>query len=228
MLTGKAVEGVTGTEGVEIEGAEGEAATIAEAKKWAGKFDSEQALEEGYLNLEKKLGAPRGTAPEEYSWGDYAEKFDMENTPIGELATKARELRLTQDEFLSVVDAVSKYQDSFAVDTDAEIAKLGDKAQARLDTINTWASNHLTEKGLETLGKIGNRAEVIELMDEIRQLQVKTQTRVPVGDETVATFTPISVATIRQTIKENPDKYLNDSKFREEINKQLRLTIGED
>jgi hypothetical protein len=185
---------------------------------------SDQA--KAYKELEKKLG--NNPAPEDYDWGSYKDVFDVENPHLASLKSKAKEMRLSQEAFNNLVDPLAKYHQSLLPDTDAEIAKLGEHANAKIDTVNRWASNHLSEKSLDTLGKVSNTAEMVELMDEIRQLHHQTISKVPSSMNNVGMkATVITPEMVQREIETNYAKYSNDPDYRYELQQKLKQAYGE-
>ncbi len=180
-----------------------------------------------YLDAEKKIGSEPSAAPEDYEWGDYQELFDVENPHLADLKNKAKELRLSQEAFKTILDPFAAYHKSLIPDTDAEIEKLGPNADAKINTVNQWASNHLSDDSLETLGRISQTADVFKLMDEIRQLHYQTQSKVPTN-VSVGKAEIISAEQVQNEITENYDRYKSDSNYRRELNQKLKQAHGED
>lgn len=181
-----------------------------------------------YKEAEKKLGAQGQPAPEDYEWGEYSELFDVQNPHMADLKNKAKELKLSQDAFKALVDPFAAYHKSLMPDTDAEIAKLGEHAQSKINTVNTWASNHLSDKALETLGSISHTAEVFELMDEIRQLHYSTQSKVPTNMQAMSKVDVVTPESVQQKIADNYERYKNDGTYRAKLNAELKQAYGED
>ena len=197
-----------------------------ERPEWLeGKYSKVTDQAKAYKEVEKKLGA--NPAPEDYDWGNYSEVFDVENQHLSALKVKAKEMRLSQEAFNNLVDPLAKYHQSLLPDTDAEIAKLGDNAQAKIDTVNIWASNHLSEKSLSTLGNISNTAEIFELMDEIRQLHHQTVSKVPVNMNAGNKVSIVTAEMVQDEITANYTKYSNDANYRYELQQKLKQAFGE-
>lgn len=191
------------------------------------KFKTVKDLATSYKELEKRVGGG-GTAPEDYDWGDYKELFDVENPHLADLKNKAKELKLSQDAFKALVDPFANYHKSLMPDVDKEIEKLGEYAKMKIDTVNQWASNHLSDNAIETLGKISHTADVFNLMDEIRQLHSQTLSKVPTHVQASARIETISVEQVQQEIVENYDRYKGDSSYRNQLNAKLKQATGEE
>lgn len=190
------------------------------------KFKSVKDLANSYKELEKLKGVS-SQAPEDYDWGDYQELFDVQNPHLSDLKNKAKELKLSQEAFKAIVDPFAAYHKSLMPNVDEEIAKLGKDADTKINTVNTWASNHLSDKALETLGRISQTADVFEMMDEIRQLHYQTQSKVPttVQPTKAEIYRPED---IQNEISANYERYKSDGAYRNELNRKLKQAYGED
>ncbi len=192
------------------------------------KFNKIADQAKAYKEVEKKLGAQGAPAPDDYILDEYKELFDVESPHILDLKNKAKELKLSQDAFKAIVDPFANYHKSLMPDTDKEIEKLGEHAQMKINTVNTWASNHLSDKALETLGAISHTADVFNLMDEIRQLHSTTQSKVPT---TMQASGPVNVVTpeaVQQEIVDNYARYQNDAAYRQSLSQKMKLACGEE
>jgi len=193
-----------------------------------GKYKTVTEQAKAYKEVERRLGQSQGQAPEDYEFGDYAELFDGENEHIAALKANAKDIKLSQDAFNKLIDPIAKYQRSMIPDMDAEIAKLGEHANAKINTVNTWAKNRLSDKAFETLGKISNTADVVLLMDEMRQLDYTAQSRVPTNMQVVARPVLQSPEAIQNEIVNNYQKYQADPAYRAEMSGKLKQAFGED
>ena len=190
------------------------------------KFKSVKDVVHSYKELEKRLGSNAG-APETYDPKEYAELF-AETPLLPNLTNKAKELKLSQETFEAVLGEFATYQKSLMPNIDEEMKKLGDNPQRRLDTVNQWATNHLSEKAIETLGKISYTAEVVELMDELRQMHFNTSSKVPTGSQAAEKFKPLSVSEVEQEMQSNYKRYTDDPNYRAEIQRKFAQAVGEE
>jgi hypothetical protein len=181
-----------------------------------------------YKEAERKLGTQGAPAPDDYILDEYKELFDIESPHILDLKNKAKELRLSQDAFKALVDPFANYHKSLMPDTDKEIEKLGEHAQMKINTVNTWASNHLSDKSLETLGNISHTADIFNLMDEIRQLHSATQSKVPTNMQASGPVNIVTPEQIQQKIIDNYELYQKDSGFRTKLNQEMKIACGEE
>ncbi len=187
---------------------------------------SDQA--KAYKEAERKLGAQIAPAPEDYILDDYKDLFEIESPHILDLKNKAKELRLSQDAFKSLVDPFANYHKSLMPDKDKEIAKLGPYADMKINTVNTWASNHLSDKSLETLGVISHTADVFNLMDEIRQLHSQTVSKVPTTVQPSGPVSLLSPETVQQEIVDNYSRYQTDAGYRAQLTQKMKMACGEE
>jgi len=165
--------------------------------------------------------------PESYQLESVSEIFDLNNPHISAIAAKAKSHKLSQDALSDIVSEFAEYQKSLMPNVDEEIKKLGNNAQQRLDTVNTWATNHLSKKAVETLGKISYTADVVEMLDEIRQIHHGMSSRIPVG-QNVEPVKIESVAEIDNEMAANYSRYKTDAVYRNNLNKRRAQALGED
>ena len=192
------------------------------------KFKSVKGVIESYKELEKKLGGSQ-SVPEKYDVEDFKEMYGEDSPFIANLSARAKEHKLSQEAFKGVLSELSTYQKSLLPNTDEEMKKLGDNPQRRLDTINQWATNHLSEKSLNVLGQISHTADVVEMIDELRQLHFKTSSQVPTGSSlNTEKFKPLSVAEVETEMQQNYARYQSDAAYRHEIQRKFAQAVGED
>lgn len=185
---------------------------------------AEQA--KAYKEARKALGALSG-APENYTLEEYKELINPENAHIKDFMGYAKTNRFSQDAVNEIMKTFVGYQKSFTPNLDEEKAKLGPDADKRLDVINQWASNHFSEKSMETLGKISTHAEVVELMDELRNIHMNSSSKAPTHVDTEASYKPMTRDTVRNEMMANYPKYLADANYRAEITRKFSQVIEE-
>lgn len=203
----------------------------APGEKYAGKYDSVGDLENGYLNLQKKIGSFAG-APDEYTFDnvnteDAKLKINADDEGIKSFIALAKENNASQE----FVDAcLNIYRNAVMSQIDAankDYKSLGAEADKKLAELNAFAKNNLGEEGYARYKRFANseikEADLLLLMDDIRSAAM------PV--EGPATFAPHSspapvdtIKQLKQEIQNNPDKYFdsNDSRFRDRISQQLK------
>lgn len=198
-----------------------------ERPEWLkGKYGKVVDQAKAYIQAEKAIG--NSAAPESYDLTGYEDYLDLESEHISELTNFAKEHRLSQEALSGLIDPLRKYHDSQVPNVDVEIEKLGKNAQARINTVNTWATNHLSEKSMETLGQIGTTAAVIEMMDEIRQIQSQTQSQVPANMTNHVKRDVLTYEEVEAKMLAEPVKYRTDPNFRQEISHMFSQVLGEE
>tara|TARA_B100000945_G_scaffold320773_1_gene332054 strand:- start:1000 stop:1779 length:780 start_codon:yes stop_codon:yes gene_type:complete len=157
-----------------------------------GKFNSQEELEKGYTELEKFVGGKKdelrdeiinelseeaiGEAPEEYTLpplpDGVTETMVVENPMFDWWNKHCSENAYTQEMY---EDGVNKYVDNFlhnAPDYDAEVQKLGENANARLDAIDSFVSTAFSPDQSDLIsGTLGQTAEGIEVIERIMAMQ---------------------------------------------------------
>lgn len=186
------------------------------------KYSNVASQAKAYVELEKRFGE----APENYDLGPLTESVDINNSHLQEFMKSAKEYRLTQDAFQKIVGTFVNYEQSTKPDVNAEIAKLGPDANKRIDIVNQWAQNHLSKKAYEDMQKLPQTAEMVLILDEMRQRMIKDNLSTTPQNNHGSDFKPINEQEIRNEIQANSQKYLNDANYRNEINRKLQLAVG--
>lgn len=193
------------------------------------KFKSMEAAVKSRNELEKMLGATKG-APDEYDFGEYKDTLDLNNKNLQEFVVFAKENRISQDAFGKIVESFVKYGEDYIPKLDHEIAKLGPDGGRKFETVKTWAQNTFSKNALEKLERIipNAPADVIELLDEMRQFQYhnNSKSQPPGNAQPTQTFKPITVKEVQDEMYMNRDRYANDQKYRDEITKKFEQAVG--
>ena len=163
----------------------------------AGKYKDVDALEVGYKELEAKLGEKpeletdklkeewqaelRADVPataEEYNFvmpeGILPEGQEITfkgNDPImQEWKEFAHRKGLTPAEFNEATALYVRNELAQQPDIPAEMEKLGENAQARLDRVDMWSARHLSAEAYGGIVRSSDKAELVMAMEEIMQL----------------------------------------------------------
>lgn len=184
---------------------------------------AEQA--KAYKEVRKALGAQAG-APEAYDFGAFIDEIDVNNAAIKDFMVYAKENRISQDAFSRTLKTFAEYDKSRQPNIDEEIKKLGEDGPKRIETVQKWAENNLSQKAMKTIGEIGTKADVIELLDELRQYQHHMSVVLPTGDEAATQFKPLSKAEVQEEMIANYDKYKKDARYRAEISAKFEQAVG--
>tara|TARA_B100000745_G_scaffold295464_1_gene239574 strand:+ start:682 stop:1470 length:789 start_codon:yes stop_codon:yes gene_type:complete len=125
------------------------------------------------IKAEMREGVP-GTA-EEYIYTPsegivpegMAFNLDKENEQYVEFGKTAHNLGLNQEQFNSVMDLYVRNEMAYMPDKKAELTKLGDNGQARIERIDLWAKANLTEQSYNSVVKQATSGEFIIAMEEL-------------------------------------------------------------
>lgn len=207
-----------------MDGVKGEGERPAYLKEKFNWNVAKQAQE--YVELEKYVGE-RGSAPDSYDFGEYAEHFNLEDQTLQEYIAFAKEKRLPQDVFSKNIETFVKLGQAHIPDWDTEIAKLGLDGAQKVETVRLWGKNTFSEKAFTTMCDIADSAEVVEFLDEIRQYQYQTSTPVPTGSRNDPTFVPLTKDQVidEMSTPENYKRYKDDANFRAEISRKLEQAV---
>ncbi len=180
-----------------------------------------------YGEIEKKLGGLTG-APESYDLESVKEHINLDNEHLQDFLNIAKESRLNQDAVSKMMSTLVNYEKSFLPDEAAEVLKLGPDGDKRYQVLDQWAKNTLSAKAQETFTMIPKTAEVIEFMDEMRQMQAKGRSQPPANPSHHQQFQPLTEQEVRNEMRTNIDKYMSDANYRTEINRKLTQVLGDE
>jgi len=187
-------------------------------------FNNAAEQAKAYPSLRKTLGAQQG-APEQYEFGELATELDLDNNVLKEFQVYAKENRLSQEAFERTMKTYVEYERSRRPNVDKEIERLGPNGIEKVKTVQMWAKNNLSEEALKALEVLPVKAEVVNMLDEIRQKSFHAQTRVP-GSSDVAEFKPLTVAEIEAEMAMNYDRYQHDPTYRAQIAQKFEQAVG--
>lgn len=184
---------------------------------------AEQA--KAYPEVRKALGAQTG-APESYEFGEFANEVELSNPHIQEFLSYAKENRLSQDAVSKAMKTFVDYESSMMPNEEAEAAKLGPDGARTREVLDQWTKNHLSSKAQEVYKAIPKTAEVLSFMDELRQRALSSVSNPPSASINQQSFKPLTEGEVRQEIRNNQEKYLNDPHYRSEISRKLEQVMG--
>jgi len=189
-------------------------------------FTNVEDQAKAYVELRKTFGAQKG-APEEYDYGDLAQQVDLDNQHLKEFQLWAKENRLSQDAFHKTIKTFVEYDQSRRPDVDKEIAKLGDKGIEIVKGVQNWVKNALTPESQKALESLPVNANVIKMLDELRQRHVHTMSRVPT-DVTVGDFQKLTVQEVEAEMMQNYSRYQADAGYRKQIEFKFTQALGDE
>ena len=193
------------------------------------KYKSVADKARAHTEAEKKLGQI-GSAPESYDFGNYQEVLDTSSPHLQKFMETAKKNRLPQETFQEIIGTLVEYEQSKMPQRDTEIAKLGPGAHEKIETVKRWASNNLSQEACDILGQIGDRAEVIKFVDELRQLHIHQASQPPGASDPGEGFVRLTMEDWEAELQvpANANRYVSDPKYRQEMQRKLKIIHGED
>ena len=193
------------------------------------KYKSVAEQAKAYPELEKQLGQ-LGSAPDNYDLTDFQDKLKTDNPSLQKFMETAKKSRLGQDTFKEMLGTLVEYEQSLLPNSDIETAKLGPNANQTIETVRQWAANNLSQEACDVLGKIGNRADVIKFVDELRQVTLNARSQPPGTTHPGEGFKVYTLEDWNAELKvpSNAKRYTEDSKYRTEMQQKLKIIYGED
>lgn len=182
-----------------------------------------KAYDELYKTVRNTSGAP-----EQYEFGEYAEHVDPANPHMQKFMNYAKENRFSQDAFKEIVGTLVEYQKGQLPNIDAEIAKLGPDGARKIETVQTWAENTFSQEALDTIGKIAKNADVINMLDEMRQYVHHTASQPPGSNMAGEPFVKLTRSEVEAEMKQNYKRYTSDPRYRAEISEKFRQAVGDE
>ena len=180
------------------------------------KYKTVAELARSNAELEKRLG----TVPEEYDFTK-SKFLDPDYVPFQELQVAAKDKRVPQEFIDKMIDSVDKYVDEFRTDTAEELKKLGENAKERVITLDNWAKANLSKDAYEGLTSSLNNAEAIKALEELRGKMMSTNPQVPNNQGNVTGGQ--SLDDIKMELQTNLQKFKDDPKYRQDIQKRLEI-----
>jgi hypothetical protein len=136
-----------------------------ETPEWfnANKYKSVADQAKGYAELEKKFGGFKGTPKDGYM---HPEGVDNDDALLQELISFADDTNMSQEAFGRAWELLSAQDDAVQeVNQEAEVAKLGDNAQERINNVEGFMKNNLDAETYEKAKDLVTTAETIELIE---------------------------------------------------------------
>jgi hypothetical protein len=177
-----------------------------------------------YKEAQKLLGTLKA-APEEYDFGEAQEYIDKENDHIQDFVRFAKDNKIQQDAFSKVLNTYVGYDKSRQSKPEEEIAKLGNDGMQKITTLQNWVRNNLSEGSMKALEKLPVKAEVVQMLDEVRQLHMNTLSKIP----TETQKPKVNLVTrdeIEAEMLANYGRYQTDPQYRSQITAKFAQAIG--
>jgi hypothetical protein len=191
----------------------------------AGKYKTPEDLEEGYLNLQKKIGDFNG-APEAYVLDninkDTPHQFDPNDKHLHKFMEYAKEHNMSQDMFDKTLGIYREYVLDMTPKPEEEAKRIGNDALSRSRSQQMWVDENLTPEGKERYKRyMGNDirdADLFLLMEEIRSANKPIEG--PTRFEAQASAQQ-TIKDIQNEIVANYQRYETDPTYREQKRKQM-------
>ena len=182
------------------------------------KFKSVADMSKSYGELEKRVGS----APNEYDTSKGASWIEPDYAPIQDMLEYAKNKHVPQDVMDKMFESVGKYLDEFNVDYDAERAKLGDKAEERIQVIDNWAKANFSAETYDALTNNLRTADAIKAIEEVRNKMNSNATTIPSTTHDSNASAP-SLQEIQSEMNKNLDRYKTDPAYRRELQAKMEL-----
>ena len=106
-----------------------------------------------------------------------------------------------------------------------EIAKLGNDGMQKISTLQNWVKNNLSEGSRKALEKLPVKAEVVQMLDEVRQLHMNTLSKIPVETQKVKVNT-LTREDVEAEMLANYQRYQIDPNYRAQITAKFAQAVG--
>lgn len=189
------------------------------------KYKSVADQARAYKEAQKLIGSA-SSAPESYDFGELTTQIDIDNPHIVEFVNLAKENKIQQDTFVKALKSFVDYDNSRKPDVNTEIAKLGADGAQKITTLQTWVKNNLSPSSAKALENLPVKAEVITMLDELRQMHVNAMSKVPSNVDAAATFKVLTVADVEAEMLQNYTRYQNDAGYRAQISAKFEQAVG--
>ena len=189
------------------------------------KYKSVADQARAYKEAQKLIGSAV-SAPESYDFGELTGHIDIDNPHMIEFVNLAKENKLQQDAFSRVLKTFVDYDNSKKPDVNSEIAKLGADGAQKVTTLQNWIKNNLSPGSAKALENLPVKAEVITMLDELRQMHTNAMSKVPSNVDAAATFKVLTVADVEAEMLQNYNRYQNDPGYRAQITAKFEQAVG--
>tara|TARA_R110000822_G_scaffold12662_8_gene45605 strand:- start:2672 stop:3388 length:717 start_codon:yes stop_codon:yes gene_type:complete len=146
-----------------------------ETPEWLNteKYKSVAEQAKGYAELSKRFGGFKGAPKDGYSLPEGVEKDDALYQELEAFATKNN---MNGDAFTEAWELLSTQgQVAEQYNQEAELSKLGDNAQQRIKTVESFMKNNLDADTYEKARGLVNNAETIELVEMLVRATAPTK-----------------------------------------------------
>ena len=207
----------TGTEQTEVAT---NAETVQPDTLYANKYKSVSELENGYTNLQTKLGSFTGS-PDEYTPNEGME-IDDSNPLFSGLQELGREIGLNNDGFNKIIDmyntSMEEQEVQYQETMKEEMSKLGDNASERVQNVIDWAGANLSESEVGILQNISQSADAVQLIEKFIGMSKPQGIATDAQVQTKATYDADKLNAMRYAKDDNGNRRMSvDPEYRQRV-----------
>lgn len=186
------------------------------------KYKSLADQAKAYKEARAELGRITGSVPETYDTSKYADLIDPQNPHLQGFLDFAKEKRLSQEVVDKAMGTLLEYEKSLLPDE-----TLDEDTSKKKTIVENWAKSNFSQEALNVLNQIPKTPQVVKMLDEIRQAQYAARSQPPTQSNQYGSVEPLTEQDIRQEIRDNAKKYLEDGAYRNAIRAKLAQVLGE-
>lgn len=187
-----------------------------------GKYKSLAEQAKAYKEARSELGRLHGSVPEEYDLSSHKDWLDPTNPHLKGFLDFAKEKRLSQEVVSKAMGTLVDYEKGMMPDE-----TLDPESEKTKGIVNNWAKNTFSKEGLQAFEILPKTQAIVKMLDEMRQNQFANRSQAPTNMEHVHSHKQMDEKSIRQEMRDNAKKYLQEGAYREEINRKLAQALGE-
>ena len=189
-----------------------------DAPEWMpSQFKSVEALATSYKELQKRLGQ----APDSYDLTKGGSWINPEFEGFKELVEMGQKYRVPGDFMDKMVTSVGSYIDTFSFKPDEVLAKIGEKAEERLELLTNWGNANFGEDTFAALTENITTAEGVLALEKIRKAIMSNETVIPTDSGTPVRATTVS--SLQTEMKENIGRYESDPAYRADLMRRFDI-----
>lgn len=189
-----------------------------DAPEWMpSQFKSVEALATSYKELQKRLGQ----APDTYDLTKGGDWLNPEFEGFKELVEMGQKYRVPGDFMDKMVSSVGSYIDTFSFKPEDVMAKIGEKAEERIELLTNWGNANFGEDTFAALTENITTAEGVLALEKIRKAIMSNETVIPTDSNTPVRATTVS--SLQTEMKENLSRYESDPTYRADLMRRFDI-----
>ncbi len=187
-----------------------------------GKYKSLADQAKAYKEARSELGRLHGSVPEEYDLSNHKDWLDPQNPHLKGFLDFAKEKRLSQEVVSKAMGTLVDYEKGMMPDE-----TLDAESEKTKTIVQNWAKNTFSKEGLDAFEVLPKTKGIVNMLNEMRQNQYANRSQAPTSMDHVGSMKMVDEHSIRQEMRDNSKKYLEDNAYRMEINRKLAQALGE-